>query len=146
MHDARRGRRVAAAGAVAVLVLGLDRELERRASDDPDTVRPALLRRRPVGRDVVGDAGEVLDDDPRPAADPALHLEAKGTLGARREGPEAVRDVACERSALHVLADLVEREPEPARDEPDLSAPHHLGTPGATIGGTSSSGCPNPTR
>ena len=86
---------------------------------------PPLSDRRPVGRDVVGDASEVLDDDPRPAADPALHLEAKGPLGARREGPEAVRDVACERPALHLLADLVEREPEPARDEPNLSAPHH---------------------
>ena len=80
-----------------------DRQLRVAVDDDPVVPDP-LVGLRPVRGAGRVDAGDVLDDEPRRAADEPMHLEAERALGARLEPAHHGVDRLLERPALDVLA------------------------------------------
>src|SRR5690606_31608407 len=127
---------VAAGGAVAVRVGGLDRDLDARLALDDDAVRAVAVRRlRPVGGAGRVDSGDVLDDDAGFALDDALHLEADRSLRALLEVAHgAGSDGLVQREAVHGLANLVQFDAQGVGHQPDLPAPHHGGDGGGEHG------------
>jgi hypothetical protein len=102
---------------------------KRGSPFDDDGVAAALAgrRTRPVGRDVVVDARDVLAHDLRLAGDDALHLEAERALHALLEDAHLRRvDRALERAALDDVADLVERHAEPVGERPHHRPPDEV--------------------
>ena len=97
-------------------------DLQIGAAGDHDAMAATALRGvRPVGRALVVDARDVLDDEQRRAAAHAAHFESKRTLRARVELPHAGNlDRARERPALDQRFDAIDRAAEPVAEQADL--------------------------
>ncbi len=108
---------------VAVLALEVELAVEPGVSVDVDAI-PALTRKRgPVGCNLLVDARDVLEHDPRLPADDALDLEAHARGGPRCDRAERGRVLAGGGHALVHLADVVELDPQPGGEDGHRAAP-----------------------
>ncbi len=111
-RDARLGRVVEGRREPAV---------EVRLAFEHDPVRQVGLADGPVGADVAGEAGDVVDDDRLATVDDADRLEADRTAGAGFDRAEGGLDRLIGQPPVVGLADLVDLDAETVGDEADLA-------------------------
>ena len=110
-----------------------------------DPVAAVSRRLRPLGGQVVAEAGDVLEDDDRPAVADAPQLEVEGGRRALLDGPGSrPRRSRVAGTPLVPLLDGVELHVEAGRQLAHHAAPGHGHHPGLEDHGTSSRGRPKP--
>ena len=123
VHDAGRGADEACGVVVAVVAHHLDVARVARVAGDDHAVATVTGGLRPLGCELVGEPGDVLEDDLRLPVDDSLHLETHRRGGSRFDDTEAEIDALLGRSPLVHLAQLLDLDAEPGGEHLHRPAP-----------------------